>query len=158
MILAWLQGHSSVRQVWLKILSSYLKKFILCRIVKYIKQVMNIPLFLTDAHVYLKEIIEALNFFFFLTKPLFVGFFTDTVQARFSKLLVIIPLLGVYQFIPGLVTLTLLQGHRCVRIINCSFFSLKKKKSFVHHSLYKCCMVLTLKRSGTVCFVWIMCI
>ena len=35
------------------------------------------------------------------------------------KLRIIITLLGVYQFIPGLMTLTLFQGHGYVWIINC---------------------------------------
>ena len=58
-----------------------------------------------------------------LTKMLsFAFFFRDTVQARFFKLCFIITLLWVCQFIPGFVTLTVFQGHRCVGIINCNFF------------------------------------
>ena len=46
------------------------------------------------------------------------GFFTDTVHVRFLKLCIITTLLGVYQFIPDLMTLTVFQGHMCIRIIN----------------------------------------
>ena len=42
---------SSVRQFSLKILCSYPVKLKQCRILKYIKQDMNIPLFLTFAHI-----------------------------------------------------------------------------------------------------------
>ena len=54
-----------------------------------------------------------------LTKKIIIGSFPDTVQARFFKVCMFISLLGVYQFIPGLMTMTLFEGHRCVRIINC---------------------------------------
>ena len=47
-----------------------------------------------------------------LTKTVFFVVFTDTVPAIFFKLCIIITLLGVYQIILGLVTLTLFQGHR----------------------------------------------
>ena len=47
-----------------------------------------------------------------LTKTV-VGFFIDTVQAKFFKLCSIIILLGVDQFIPGLVTLTTFQISAC---------------------------------------------
>ena len=50
-------------------------------------------------------------------------FFTNTVQVKFAKLCFIITLLGVYQFIPGLMTMTLFQGQRFVRIVNCKLFS-----------------------------------
>ena len=39
------QGHSSVKQFCLNILFSYPIQFKLCRVVKYIMQAMNIPLF-----------------------------------------------------------------------------------------------------------------
>ena len=41
-----------------------------------------------------------------LTKTV-AGFFVDAVQEKFFKLGIIISLLEVYQFIPGLMTLTL---------------------------------------------------
>ena len=44
------QNHSSVKQYSLKIVCSYLIKVKLCRVVKYIRQVMNIPLFLIFGH------------------------------------------------------------------------------------------------------------
>ena len=48
-----------------------------------------------------------------------VAFFTDTVKARSFKLCVIITLLRVYIFMAALMTLTLFEGHSCVRYINC---------------------------------------
>ena len=83
----------------------------LCRIVKYIKLVMNMLLFLTCAHTY--EIIDVVP-----DLAEYCWLFLGTVQTRFFKLC-IITLRWVYQFVPGLMTLILLQGHRCVRIINC---------------------------------------
>ena len=40
-----------------------------------------------------------------------VGFFSDTIKARFFKLFVNITLFGVYVVVVGLVTLTLFQGY-----------------------------------------------
>ena len=40
-------------------------------------------------------------------------FFTNTVQVKFAKLCFIITLLGVYPFMPGLMTFALFQGQRC---------------------------------------------
>ena len=57
----------------------------------------------------------------FLFDNFIAGFFTDTVQARFFNLCMIITLFGVYQFIPGLMILTLFQGHRFVKIIKSNF-------------------------------------
>ena len=83
-------------------------------------------------------------FFFFLISKIFsgdswrvfwfdrnfiVGFFMDTLQARFFKLCIIIFLLWVYQFIPGLKTLTLFQGHRCVRIKTTNYFGVLLHRS-----------------------------
>ena len=48
-----------------------------------------------------------------------VDFFVYTVQTTFFKLCKIITLLRVYEFVLDLITLTLLQGHRYVRIITC---------------------------------------
>ena len=44
-----------------------------------------------------------------------VAFILNTIKARTFKHCMIITLLGVYVFIVGLMTLTLLQVHRCVR-------------------------------------------
>ena len=49
-----------------------------------------------------------------------VGFFKDAVQVMFFKLFMIIMFPGVSQFVPDL--LTLFQGHRRVRTINCELF------------------------------------
>ena len=51
-----------------------------------------------------------------------LAFLVDTVQGRSCKHCVIMTLLGVYTFIVGLMTLTLFQGHRGVRNINCMFW------------------------------------
>ena len=51
-----------------------------------------------------------------------MSFLADTVQAKFFKLCIFITLFGAYEFIPGLMTLALFQGHRCVRVINCNSF------------------------------------
>ena len=84
-------------------------KLKLCRIVKYIKQVMNIY-----HYFWLSQIFKGDDWCVsWLEKSSIVGFFKDTVQAKFFKLL------GVFQFVSGLVTLILFQGHRCVRMINC---------------------------------------
>ena len=67
-----------------------------------------------------------------LTKTLLLAFSRTLFQARVFKLCIIITLLWVYEFIPGLMTLTLFHGHRRVRIINCNFsyfLSFLKKKS-----------------------------
>ena len=62
-------------------------------IVKYIKQVMNIPRY-SDLLTYSREIMDV---FPYLTKTFTIGFFRDTVQARFFKLSIIATLLWVYQ-------------------------------------------------------------
>ena len=48
------------------------------------------------------------------------GFFLDAMKAGSFKLYLIITLPGFYIFILGLMTLTLLQGYRCARNINCN--------------------------------------
>ena len=63
---------------------------------------MNISQFLIFAHVQRRT-----------------AFFSGTLQARSFKHSMIIKLLGVYVFIVGLVILTLFQGHRCVRNMEC---------------------------------------
>ena len=76
---------------------------------------------------------EMIDLFPDLTKT----FIVDTIQARLFKLCAIMILLGVYQFIPALMTLTLFQDYRCVRIktANCFLVSCPPK--------FKCYMVLT---------------
>ena len=89
---------------------------------------MNIPLFF-DCPIYSREIIDA---FSDLTKTLV--FFTDAVHVRLFKLCIIITLLGVFQFIPGV-------SESYIAIV------------FLYSCSLLCkCMVLTLKRSGTVIF------
>ena len=74
-------------------------------------------------------------------KHINIGFFLDTNELRSFKLCMSITLLGVYQFIPHLMTLTLFQGHRCVRIIKC-------KLLFRFLSNVKSCMLWTLRVTG----------
>ena len=59
-----------------------------------------------------------------------------------------ITLLGIYGFIllPGLMTLKLVQGHWCVKYINCFFFFWGGGGP-----------VYSYKISCTICFVWLMC-
>ena len=100
-------------------------------IVKYITQVMTIPLFFTFAHIFKRNNWRVSWF----DKNFVNCFFMDTVRARFFKLCIIITLLGVYQFIPDLMTMTFFQGNRCVKILDCKLFFLR--------FLYRRCMVLT---------------
>ena len=66
-----------------------------------------------------------------------VVFFTDTVLVRSFKLCIIITSLWIYQSVPGLMTLTLFQGHMCVRILHWKLFFRFFPSEFKH------CMVLT---------------
>ena len=111
-----LQGHSSVKQFYESFM--FLSKLKLCMIVDYIKEIINIPLFFI--FLYLHMFKEMSDIFPPLTKKkINVAFFLDTIKARSFKLCMIIILLGVYIFIESLMTLTLFQGHRYVRNINC---------------------------------------
>ena len=111
------QGLGGVKHFKLKMLCSYSIKLKLYRIVKYIRQVMDVLLLLTFAFI------QGDNWrVLWFDRNFIVSFFKDTVQARFFKLYIIKTLPGLYQFIPGLITLTLFQGHRCVRILNCKSF------------------------------------
>ena len=123
MTLILFQGHSSVTQTVLnlKISCSYPIKLKLCRIVKYIEHIMNVYHYfcqLTSTHIQ-----QRFWCVFLFDKIFIIGSVTDTVQlqARFFKLCIIITVLLVHQFVPGLITLNLLQNHRCVRTINCKF-------------------------------------
>ena len=86
-----------------------------------------------------------------------VGFSVEIINSRSFKLCMIMTLLGVYIAIVGLMTLTLFQGHRCVRNINC------KLRFFYSCSLYcwlKCCMFATYikKIMHNMTYVTLMCI
>ena len=61
---------------------------------------------------------EIIDIFLYLKKNFHIGFFLDTVKARSLKLCMIVTLLGAYIVILGMITLTLIQGYRCVRNIN----------------------------------------
>ena len=64
--------------------------------------------------------------------------FSDTITARSFKLCMILTMLRVYIAILGLLTLTLFQGHRCIRNMNCK---LHVFDSCPLH--FKCCRVAT---------------
>ena len=109
------QGHSSAKQFKLRILCSYPTQLKLCTIVDYIKKIMNIPLFF----YFCTYSIEVIDIFPCLKKIFNVSFFFDSIKARSFKLCIIITLLWLYIVLVGLVTLTLFQGHRFVRNMNC---------------------------------------
>ena len=120
MTLSLFQGHSNVKYFLLKFWCCYPIMLKLCWIVEYIKQVINIPAFFLLLHIFQGDNL-CVSWF---DKNFIVGFFTDTIQDFFFKLYIIIILLGIHQFMPGLMTLILFQGHRCFRIINCKLFVL----------------------------------
>ena len=84
----------------------------------YVKHIMSIPLFFYLC-VFSEEVIYILPHFLF-------------------KLCIIITFLGVYIFIVGLITLTLFQGHVCVRNINCKLLVLDSSPPW-----FTRCMVVT---------------
>ena len=97
-----------------KFLFSYPIKLKLCEILQYIEKIINILFFFfLLSHIFKGDSWRV----FMFNKKVIVGFFTYTVQARF-----VISMLRIYQFIPGLVTLTLFQCKGCVRIINGKLF------------------------------------
>ena len=53
---------------------------------------------------------------------IFCGAPTTLRVMGLMMMMMIITFLWVCQFIPGLMTLTMFQGYRCVRIINCKLF------------------------------------
>ena len=57
--------------------------------------------------------------YFLVLKKCNIGFFLDTIKTISFKLFMIMTLIGSYIVILGLMTLTLFQGHWCVRNINC---------------------------------------
>ena len=48
-----------------------------------------------------------------------LAFFSDVIKARSFKLCMVVTLLWIYIVIVSLMTLTLFQGYRCVRNVNC---------------------------------------
>ena len=78
-----------------------------------------------------------------LTETLSLTFSWTVFRQSFCQTLHYYNLPRGLEVIPGLVTLTLLQGHRCVRTINSPLFL----------RVYCSLNVNTLKRSVTVCFV-----
>ena len=120
------QGRSSVRQFQLKCLCSHPVKLKLCWIVKPVKQIRNIPLFLFYFHTHPREVIQiVLGCKKKKEKNLNIGLFSNIIKVRPFKLCIVITLLGVYIVILGLMTLTLFQGHMCVRHIICKFCCFK---------------------------------
>ena len=122
----------NVKRFQLNVSCSYPFQLKLCQIVEYIKQIMNISLF---SHTCSREIIDI---FSWLEKSFNIAFSFNTVKLRSFKLCMIIILLAVYIVILALMTLTLFQGHRFVRNINCKLHVLD---SFPLQ--FKCCMVAT---------------
>ena len=80
---------------------------------------MSIPLFFTSMHIFMGDHSHVLWFY---NKKFNIGFFVDTVKGTAFTFCMIITLLGVYHFIPGLMTLILFQGHSRVRIITAFLF------------------------------------
>ena len=121
MTLIVLQCHSSVKQVSLKMLCIYLIKLKLCTLVDDVKEVMNISLFFYFPTCSRKTV----DISFLEKNPLILPF-SRSPKVRSIKLCSVKTFLRVYLFIEGLMTLTLFQGHRCVRSIfkknaNCGF-------------------------------------
>ena len=80
-------------------------------------------------------------------------FFLDNVIARSLKLCKIIALLGVYIFVVCLMILTLFQGNRCVRNLNCELYVLDS--ILACWSLDAVWLLHTLRKSCTVWIVWL---
>ena len=115
--LTLLQGHTGVRYLYLKILCSLPIKLKLCRIAKDPSRSWMYHYFWLS--LIFKGDNRRVSCF---DKNFFVDFFMDSVQMNFFKRCIIVTLLRIYQFLPGLMTLTLFQDHRCVAIINCRLF------------------------------------
>ena len=95
-----------------------------------------------DFHTCSREII---NIFPSLNLKKNIGFFSYTIVARSFKLcmIIFITLLEVYIVIQGLMTVTLFQGHRCVRNTKCKFHVLDFCPLWLQH-----CMVATYIKSS----------
>ena len=85
---------------------------------------------------------QIIDIFPHLQKNFEIKFFSDTVIARSFKLFMIMTLLGVNILIVALMILTLFQGHRCARNINCKFGFLGFCLDFCL-LWFKCCMIAT---------------
>ena len=110
------QGHNSVEQSQVKISCSYPIKLKLCTIVYYVKKILNV--FKTFIYLWTCSG-EIVDIFPRLKITFSFGFFSDTINASSFKLCMVITLDGVYIVILDFMTLTLFQGHRCVRNIKC---------------------------------------
>ena len=115
------QGHRSIKLLWLEISCPHQIKLKPHWIVQYIKFVMYVSSFLM---MYSWEIIDT----FPQLKKYNIDIFMDTMKPTSFKLYMITTLLGIYIVILGLMTLTLFQGHKCVRMnistANCMFLIL----------------------------------
>ena len=111
MTLTTFQGHCNVGTV----LTENFVFLVKLKLQRIIKQIMNIPLFFTF-YTYSRERVEV---FSNLTKTLTLAFLWTLFMGGLSNF---VSLLRVQLFIPGLMTLTLFQGHRYVRIINHKLF------------------------------------
>ena len=92
-------------------------KFKLCRIVKCIDQVMNMPLYFCF-HAYSREIIYV---FPDVTKILSLALLQTLFKSGFSNLYYY-NLAWALSNDTRLMTLSLFQGHKYIRIINCKLF------------------------------------
>ena len=98
-----------------------------------------------------------------LKKTVKIGLFSDTIKTSSFKVCIIITLHWVYIVILSLMTLSLFQGHRCVekkKHTQIVFFRFCLQIVFIFLSIVVWwCMVAThIKRSSTVCFMWLVCI
>ena len=114
---AWpwpISRSQQVKQFWLKILCSCQIKLKLCSIVKYTNCIMIIPLFLCFAHVQGRQFMYVL-----IWQRLQHWLSWGHCSSKFfpPKWCMIVTLLGVYQLVPGLMTLALFKGHQFVTII-----------------------------------------
>ena len=100
------QGHSSVKKFSLKILCSIWLGW------NYVGALSTSSRSWIYHYFLLSHIFKGDKWHIsWFDKHFIVDFFTDTVQVRLFKLLHDYNLLGVYQFIPDMMTLTLFQRH-----------------------------------------------
>ena len=148
MTLMLFQCHSSVKQYKLENVCSYPVKLKLCRIVKYIKQVVSAPLCLTFC-TYSREIIDV---FPYLTQKKFHWLFHGSCSSKGFQTL------HYYNLPWGLPIHTRFGDLNLVsRLQVCLNHKLQIGVEILGHvSLNIRWLLHTLKRSGTVCFVWLL--
>ena len=85
-------------------------------IVKHVNLIMKVPLFVFC--MYSREVVNSSPD---LTKTLMLAFSQTPFKGNIT-ILHDYNLAGVYQSVPGLMTLTLFQGHMSVRSVNCKLY------------------------------------